>query len=97
MVESQLIGLQDPLSQTVPYFPITPPSKPAVVQTIDIELKANASGNVLWHMNGSPFRANFKYVPISDEPSATTVSCNSNVIKQSPVAARKSREHLLPQ
>jgi len=49
----------DPLTETVPWFPITPDPAPPVTQNIDIEFGQNASGNFLWTMNKSSFRANY--------------------------------------
>ncbi|KAI9766480.1 MAG: hypothetical protein M1839_004901 [Geoglossum umbratile] len=49
----------DPIEQTVPWFPITPAPTPAVTQTIEIGATINATGNFVWTMNGSAFRANY--------------------------------------
>ena len=50
---------KDPIGQTVPWFPITPTPSPAVTQTIEIGATINATGNFVWTMNGSAFRANY--------------------------------------
>jgi len=49
------------LSVTVPFYPIKPPEEPAVTQTIDIVGKLNDTGYLLFFMDNSSFRANFKY------------------------------------
>ena len=51
----------DPLASTTPFFPFPATSNPATTQTIDITIGANASGNVLWKMNGESFRANYDH------------------------------------
>jgi hypothetical protein len=51
--------LKDPLEQTVPWFSITPTPTPAVTQAIEIATTINATGNFVWTMNGSGFRANY--------------------------------------
>ncbi|KAL9098110.1 MAG: hypothetical protein Q9163_006167, partial [Psora crenata] len=51
----------DPLSQTTPFFPFPATTNPATTQEIDITVGANASGNVLWYMNGVSFRANYDH------------------------------------
>ncbi|MCJ1313936.1 hypothetical protein MMC25_007616 [Agyrium rufum] len=51
----------DPLSKTVPFYPLTPPAKPAVTQNIDVTLGVNASGNALFFMNGESFRGNYDH------------------------------------
>lgn len=55
-----LMLFQDALSVTIPYFPIEPPSEPAFTQTIDIVGKLNDTGYLLFFMDNSSFRANFK-------------------------------------
>lgn len=49
----------DPLSETVPYYPITPDPAPPVTQQIDIEFGQNSTGHWVWTMNGESFRANY--------------------------------------
>lgn len=44
---------------TVPYFPIRPNPNPDFTQVIQINDRVNASGNLVWEMNGSSFRANY--------------------------------------
>ncbi|KAG6988593.1 hypothetical protein G7Y79_00070g096920 [Physcia stellaris] len=51
----------DPLDKTTPFFPFPATSKPATTETIDITIGANASGNVLWKMNGVSFRGNYDH------------------------------------
>ena len=51
----------DPLEKTTPFFPFPATSKPATTETIDITIGANASGNVLWKMNGVSFRGNYDH------------------------------------
>ena len=49
----------DDLSKTVPYFPITPPSVPATTKTITINAVVNATGHLIWTMNGQTFHADY--------------------------------------
>ncbi|GKZ26428.1 hypothetical protein AbraIFM66951_004932 [Aspergillus brasiliensis] len=49
----------DPLDTTVPYYPQTPPSTPELTETLEITLGQNASGNTLFFVNNSTFRANY--------------------------------------
>ncbi|KAH0556122.1 hypothetical protein GP486_005944 [Trichoglossum hirsutum] len=49
----------DPLASTVPWFPITPAASPATTANIEIGATINATGNFVWTMNGSAFRANY--------------------------------------
>ncbi|MCJ1354255.1 MAG: hypothetical protein MMC33_004242 [Icmadophila ericetorum] len=49
----------DDLSLTTPVFPITPPTTPAVSQTININFGLNTTGFFVWTMNGESFRANY--------------------------------------
>ena len=65
----------DPLSSTVPYYPITPDPNPATTETIVMNCECvcygfadaanmvtdgqNATGHWLWTMNNSSFRANY--------------------------------------
>ena len=51
----------DPLASTTPFFPFPATSSPATTETVDITIGANASGNVLWKMNGESFRANYDH------------------------------------
>lgn len=48
----------DPLDLTVPFFPFPATTSPATTQKIAITIGANATGNVLWKMNGVSFRGN---------------------------------------
>ncbi|MCJ1336503.1 hypothetical protein MMC09_001779 [Bachmanniomyces sp. S44760] len=49
----------DPLSSTVPIYPIKPATVPATQETIDITIGQNASFVTLWKMNNSSFRADY--------------------------------------
>jgi FtsP/CotA-like multicopper oxidase with cupredoxin domain len=49
----------DPLSVTVPSYPIKPVAKPAVTTNITIAGGFNATNNFVWSMNNSPFRGNY--------------------------------------
>lgn len=49
----------DPLSETVPMLSWTPPATPATTQVIGINFTQNATGNCLWEMNNSSFRADY--------------------------------------
>ncbi|KAG9236721.1 Cupredoxin [Amylocarpus encephaloides] len=49
----------DPLNQTVPWFPMKPDPSPPTTETIDITFGQNSTGFWQWFMNGSSFRANF--------------------------------------
>lgn len=51
----------DPLDQTVPFFPFPATTTPATTQNISITIGANATGNVLWKMNGQSFRGNMNH------------------------------------
>ena len=53
--------VNDDLSKTTPFFPFPATSNPATTENIEITLKPNSTGNSLWHMNGSPFRANYDH------------------------------------
>ncbi|KAJ5722107.1 multicopper oxidase [Penicillium malachiteum] len=48
----------DPLNQTVPYYPLTP-AQPDTVQTIEITVGYNATGFVVMFMDNSSFRADY--------------------------------------
>ncbi|KAJ9660325.1 hypothetical protein H2198_002633 [Neophaeococcomyces mojaviensis] len=50
---------EDTLSKAVPYYSITPPSQPDVTFQMDITVGTNATGNVLWSVNNSTFRADY--------------------------------------
>lgn len=49
----------DFLNQTVPFYPLTPPSNPGTTQTVVITLGLNATGHVNFFVDGSSFRANY--------------------------------------
>ena len=51
--------LNDPLSQTTPYYHFGARDQPATTETIDITFGPNATGNNLWYMNGQSFRVNY--------------------------------------
>lgn len=51
----------DPLAETIPFFPFPATSNPAVTQEIDITFGPNATGNNLFYMNGVSFRANYDH------------------------------------
>ncbi|MCJ1231801.1 hypothetical protein MMC12_008480, partial [Toensbergia leucococca] len=51
----------DPLAETVPFYPFTATTTPATTQTIEVDFHANASGNFLWFMNNESFRANYDH------------------------------------
>ncbi|KUJ12474.1 uncharacterized protein LY89DRAFT_756956 [Mollisia scopiformis] len=53
------ICANDALTDTVPWFPITPDPAPPVTQDIDIEFGQNETGHWVWTMNGQSFRANY--------------------------------------
>ena len=57
---AMLMRSQDALSLTVPFFPIKPPVEPVVTQTVEIVGKLNDTGYLLFFMDNSSFRANFK-------------------------------------
>ena len=48
----------DALSQTVPYYEISPPARPSSTEQIDITFQSNGTHN-LWYMNNSTFRADY--------------------------------------
>ena len=48
----------DALTKTVPFFPFPATANPATTITIGISIKSNGT-HLLWHMNDSPFRANY--------------------------------------
>jgi FtsP/CotA-like multicopper oxidase with cupredoxin domain len=49
----------DPLTETTPWFPITPDPAPPTTHQIDIDFHTNSTGFSLWYMNGVTFRANY--------------------------------------
>lgn len=49
----------DDLAQTIPYYFITPPSKPATTKIITVGGEVNATGHFLWTLNGQTFRADY--------------------------------------
>ncbi|KAI9814972.1 MAG: hypothetical protein M1826_002104 [Phylliscum demangeonii] len=51
----------DDLAKTVPSYPIRADPHPSVVQNIVIDLKVNATGHLIWLMNGQTFRGNFNH------------------------------------
>jgi Multicopper oxidase len=50
---------QDPVNQTVPWFPITPDPAPPVTQLVTIGLTTNSSGHTIWTMNNVAFRGDY--------------------------------------
>ncbi|KAF3404574.1 Laccase-2 [Talaromyces pinophilus] len=48
----------DPRTQTVPYYPLTPP-EPETVQTVTITVGFNATGFIVMFMDNSSFRADY--------------------------------------
>ncbi|KAE8357839.1 multicopper oxidase-domain-containing protein [Aspergillus caelatus] len=50
----------DPLSQTVPYYPLAPP-EPETVQTVTVTVGLNATGYAVMFMDGSSFRADYHH------------------------------------
>ena len=51
----------DPLSKTIPFLPIPVNPSPAATQNIEITVGANATGQVVWFMNGVSYRANYDH------------------------------------
>ncbi|KAH8595066.1 Cupredoxin [Bisporella sp. PMI_857] len=49
----------DALTRTRPWYPIAAATTPATTKVIDINLIQNATGHILWTMNGVSFRANY--------------------------------------
>lgn len=49
----------DPVNQTVPWFPITPDPAPPVTQLVTIGLTTNSSGHTIWTMNNVAFRGDY--------------------------------------
>ena len=50
---------QDALTQTVPYYSITPDPNPEKTQEVDITGALNSTGHFNFEMNGQTFRANY--------------------------------------
>jgi FtsP/CotA-like multicopper oxidase with cupredoxin domain len=50
----------DPLEQTVPYYPLEPPRVPSVTQQMVITNGDNSTGAHLFFVNGQSFHANYK-------------------------------------
>ena len=50
---------QDPLNDTVPFFPIEPTSQPQTTQIVNVTGGVNATGHFVWYMNNSTFRADY--------------------------------------
>ena len=55
----------DALTETVPFFPITPTSTPATTIEMDIGILINATGHFLWTVNNSTFRVDYN-APLLD-------------------------------
>ena len=53
--------IQDPLAKTTPFYPFPATSNPATTQQIVIDAHQNATGHLLWYMNGESFRANYDH------------------------------------
>ncbi|RFU25815.1 hypothetical protein B7463_g10521, partial [Scytalidium lignicola] len=51
--------INDDLTETTPWYPITPDPDPPTTQDIDIEFGQNATGHWVWTMNNVSFRANY--------------------------------------
>ena len=51
--------IQDPVNETVPWFPITPDPAPPATQIVSINAITNSSGNALWTINGVSFRGDY--------------------------------------
>ena len=49
----------DPLSLTVPQFPIAPAANPAVTHEIEVNYIINASNNFLWTLDSQSYRADY--------------------------------------
>ena len=49
----------DPLSSTVPIYPITPTPDPATTITLAVGVFINSTGHLLWTINKSSFRADY--------------------------------------
>ena len=57
-VDTTVPCANDPLSETTPYFPIVP-TEPEIVQDITLNFGTNATGHLLWTMDGSSFRVDY--------------------------------------
>lgn len=51
--------MNDPLSLTVPQFPLKPTSQPAVTREIEVNFYINETNNFLWTLDGQSYRANY--------------------------------------
>ena len=51
----------DPLSVTIPYFPIASPPEPSFTQVVSIIKVVNATGHGVWEINNSSFRGNYNH------------------------------------
>ncbi|KAL8829353.1 MAG: hypothetical protein Q9191_002062 [Dirinaria sp. TL-2023a] len=51
----------DPLTETTPFFPFPATPNPATVETVNIAVGPNKTGNVVWTMNGESFRGNYDH------------------------------------
>ncbi|MCJ1312325.1 hypothetical protein MMC25_005999 [Agyrium rufum] len=68
----------DPLSTTVPAYPIAADLKPDATVTITGAITVNSTGHTLYTMNGVPFRSDF------NSPLLTTASTSRNTFPPSP-------------
>lgn len=50
---------QDALSETTPFYPITPASHPATTITLTIGVGVNSTGHFLWSINDVSFRGDY--------------------------------------
>ncbi|TVY83153.1 oxidoreductase ptaK [Lachnellula suecica] len=74
--------LNDPLNTTTPVVPMTPPSGPAVTQTININYIINGSGMFLFTMGGNSFRADYNtpVLLVATNSSASPAASNATSI-----------------
>ncbi|MCJ1459684.1 hypothetical protein MMC28_010063 [Mycoblastus sanguinarius] len=49
----------DALTDTIPYYPITPSPNPSTTITLEIGATINSTGHFIWTMNNSSFRADY--------------------------------------
>ena len=49
----------DPLSETVPFMPLTPDPNPPVSQDLNVILTTNETGYLVWDVNNSSFRGDY--------------------------------------
>ncbi|KAF2233451.1 multicopper oxidase [Viridothelium virens] len=49
----------DPLEQTVPFYPQTPPLTPETTQVYDLRYEANETGSIIFFVNETSFRADY--------------------------------------